>query len=687
MQSDTKNTFSERNTYFLRLAIRLLVAACFLFSLTNFLAGKPLWVVIFNFAFGLIFTLALWLLKKSQTAVVWYLAVFYQSFIFGHAYFLLPGKQIEIGLGLVVVLAPLFFSDRKIAFILVVNIFLYHLAVFRAGYEQFFVGSYIFFFVLMLIMRAIVRENRRYETQLEEQKKIIEQDAATIREVSELKSVFFSNITHELKTPLTLILAPLDNLLSREQLSERNRSLIQLIRKNAMQLLNRVNELLLFSELEVKKVHIKESQVKVRAFFQEVFSLFELKAIQQGLQFKLKNEIDDSVYLLLDAAKLEIIIVNLLSNAIKFTAGGGLVGLEVKRKNAHLYICVYDTGIGVSPEFKETIFERFGRVSHQTYFEGSGIGLALSKELIQLMGGQILLDEGYNEGASFIVTLPWNEIESDSGLPGYELHFDSREVKPVSKGITKKLDIPLIMLVEDNQDLRGFIASLLDSEYQILEAADGKHALKLLEESKPDLVITDLMMPEMGGEELVRRMKSSEKLTSIPVMVLTARSEDADKMNLLRIGVDDYLTKPFQENELLVRSKNLIKNYHLRTAQKSGGGPLGKDSKPDFLEKVETLMQAQLSNPDYAMKNLAEDMAMSLKSLQVKLKSLTGLTPKQYQTALLMHKARQRIKSNKVHSVSNLALEMGYEDAYYFSKAYKKNFGISPKEEFERMKA
>ncbi|KPM47420.1 response regulator [Jiulongibacter sediminis] len=682
MQSPAENTFLERNSYFIRLAVRLLVSACLLFSLTNFLAGSPLTVVWFNLGFGLLFIPAFWLLKRNQISAVWYLTIFYQAFIFGHAYFLLPGKQIETGLGLVAVLAPLFFSGRKLIFIVLVNATLYHLALFGAGYDKFFVGSYIFFFVLMLIMRAIVNENRRYEAQLEEQKKIIEKDAATILEASELKSTFFANITHELKTPLTLILAPLDSLLNSPTLSDKSRFLIQLIRKNGIQLLNRVNELLLFTQLEVKKVQLNESKVKVKAFFQEVFSLFELNAIQKGLRFEIESDLNDADYLLLDTPKLEIIVVNLLSNAIKFTPQGGRVTLQVNESGNRLMVRVADTGPGISPEYQETIFERFGRVSHETYFEGSGIGLALSKELVQLMDGELTLDDTYDEGAGFIVSLPWKPVEPGSASSGYQLNYETGEVKTPLQTQHSDDQRPILLLAEDNQDLRVFVADLLSGDYQVIQAADGKEALELLGKTWPDLIITDLMMPEMDGEELVRVLKRNEQYRSIPVIVLTAKSEDGDRINLLRIGVDDYLTKPFRENELRVRARNLIKNYHLRI---SSDEEVKTNDKPDFLEKVEKLMVSQLSNPEYGMTDLAEDMAMSQKGLQVKLKSLTGLTPKQYRTALLMHKARQKVKSQSFQTVTELSLEMGYEDAHYFSKAYKKHFGITPKEELDRM--
>ncbi len=682
--------YEERRIYYLRVILSLLIFSCFTFSLTNYIFHRPLTVVIYNLIFGIVFTFGISFLRKRTQFTTWYTAILFQVFMFGHAYFLLPGKQIEHGLPIAIIMAPLFLEGAALWILLLANAVLFHIALLHAHYDSFFIGIYIFYFVLFLIVRAVTKENKKYEEELQRQKKIIEQDAEEIKKADQLKTTFFSNVTHELKTPLTLIMAPLESMLKSGELSGKNIYFLKLIRNNGFKLIRRVNELLEFSKLGLERAKINLSSLHISSFADEVLTIFKTQAIHKGINFNGKFYLKDNDVVKIDVGKLEIIVNNLLSNAIKFTPQNGNVDLLIRLEQNQLEIKVEDSGVGISPKDMDLIFERFGQSDQQNYYEGAGIGLALSKELVELMGGEISVESVPDKGSTFTVQIPCSSASQEEAT-----NYISE-----SKGEEWTLNEPIpiddddkkhsILIVEDNKDLREYLSVILTPRYDVKTAENGKEALDFLQNSKennvilPSLILSDLMMPEMNGQALIQAIKSEESLSNIPLLVLTAVMKKPVKLDLLRIGVDDYLVKPFMEEELILRIDNLVKNHKARTNNENDQKTYPEGSK--WLKQVESIVYLHIGESDYKLSDLANDLHISPKRLQQKIKEQTGMTPKKYQQSILLHKARELIYEGLYSTVSELSLAMGYEDQSYFTKLYKSFYGISPSDELKRVR-
>lgn len=532
--------------------------------------------------------------------------------------------------------------------------------------------------------------------QIESDKQIIEKQAEELRNLDKLKSRFFANVSHELRTPLTLILAPLKTVIRRESLQGQDDANIRMAYKNGKRLLNLVNELLDLSKLESGNMKIKLDSQELFPFISRIIASFESFAKEAGVHLTYTFLLDEHVKVKLDPKKTEIILINLLSNAFKFTSSGGTVAVNValsqpetqhpKLETPNLLISVSDTGRGIHPKDLPYIFNRFFQSEQIATAEGgTGIGLALSQEFSRLMGGKIHVSSELDKGSIFALHIPFIEskeliesLEKESITPPEE-----KLIIPQYSTDGKKAHL---LLVEDNVDLRRFIKSLLDPIYHVTAVQHGQEGLRTLAQmTSCDLIISDIMMPVMDGYQMLEIIKADPDYLHIPVIMLTARADIKDKLKALRIGVDDYILKPFEEEELLVRAANLIRNKKARQKedqqafmQGQGESVAASTEGQKWLQDVEETVRKKLNLHEFNVENLAFDMSMSRQNLNAKIKGLTGLTASQYIQEARLMEARDMLASRRVHAVKAAALEVGIKDVKYFSKKFKERFGKLP---------
>lgn len=566
-----------------------------------------------------------------------------------------------------------------------------------------------------LLLERMVQERTQ---KIMEDKLTIEQQATELQELNEMKSRFFANVSHELRTPLTLILGPLARVLRRDRLEKTDQRALGMMQANGQQLLKRINELLDLSRLEAKKMTVNRQALQLEPFLQQLLASFQAAAQLKSIQLSLDFRPDKSLQLFTDKDKLEKILSNFLSNAVKFTPDGGRVSLEVsgsrfrvsgeqatrnpklKTRN-YLTIAVSDTGPGLPPEDLEKVFDRFYQARSTDQASGTGIGLSLAKELAELMEGKVWTESEVGKGASFFLEIPLEEVtgqtqqvEEVEMLPTLAEKIPA----PVSQG---KAQQATILLAEDNPDMQQYIREVL-FDYEVITANNGAEALKGLatrsfEDSgqdpksetrnSPDLIISDIMMPVMDGMAFLSHLKADDQLCQIPVIMLTARAGLESKLEALRIGIDDYLTKPFHEEELRARISNLLRNMRSRKARVSvqteeaaaaaeEPAPSAADLK--WLQEVESRILQGIGDSRFNLGELADQLALSPRRLQQKIKSLTGLTPKQYQREIQLEQARRLLESGAFATVAEVSYQVGFDAPHYFSSLYQKRYGKKP---------
>ena len=396
---------------------------------------------------------------------------------------------------------------------------------------------------------------------------------------------------------------------------------------------------------------------------------------------------------------METILFNLLSNAFKFTPNGKQILVHAIDTGENLTIEVKDTGRGIHPEDLPFVFDRFYQTKQKNAAAegGTGIGLALTKEFVQLMKGNIEVESELEKGAVFKVEIPKVEVISQlSGEEAGAIHDEILKTENAPQVIDNKeiatSQKTVILLVEDNMDLQDFIKSLLEPDYQIITADNGREALARLHEASvpkgghPKLIISDIMMPFMDGYQFLAAVKSDKNYRHIPMIMLTSRAAMEDRLKALRIGVDDYLTKPFVQEELLARVENLLKNAEMRQTVSSTFPKfdepqnLPTEEEQTWLAQLEQTILSNIGNFTYTLDDLAQDMRLSKRQLHRRINQLIGQTPNEYIKTLRLAKARELLKTRKGTSVKAIAYSVGFKDVVYFSKQFKKEFGKLPSE-------
>ncbi len=565
------------------------------------------------------------------------------------------------------------------------------------------------------VLENVVEERTRQlagqAEQLAGQTHQLEEQAEKLKEMDQQKSLFFANISHEFRTPLTLIQGPVEQSLQTpgESISKEDKIMI---RNNTNRLLRLVNQLLDLSKLDAHSLELKPVSGDIFGFLRTIGSAFSSHADQRKINYYVHVP-EDKLYVMFDHDKLEKIIYNILSNAFKFTSDNGEITIKVflheqSLENNLLTIEITDNGIGISPGQQQFIYDRFYQTDNSLTreHEGSGIGLALTKELLILMNGNIDVESQPGKGSKFIIKLPI-VIQSGLHLPPIEAKellsedlikqpYTFDEAKNVTadsetSGEKYKPETPIILIVEDNTDMRGFIRKQLVNDYRILEASNGQEGLETATREIPDLVITDLMMPQMDGISLCKNLKASEHTNHIPVIMLTAKAGQEQKIEGLETGADSYLTKPFDRKELQVRVKNLI-NQRIQLREKYSKEVLLEPKHipissldEQFLQKVMKYLENNLSDAEFGVPEMQDTLAMSKTQLYRKMRAITNEAPGEFMRNYRLKRAAQ-ILAQKGENVTQVAYVVGFNNLSYFAKCFKELHGVAPSEYFEKTK-
>lgn len=524
----------------------------------------------------------------------------------------------------------------------------------------------------------------RLEQTVAERTEQVQQQADQLREMDRVKSRFFVNLTHEFKTPLTLIINPARELLqiSQEALT---RQYAGFIVQNSERLQQLINQLLDLSKLENGQPDIFTQPIELVQWTRNHTALFQPLAQQKNIRLSFHSSVNE-LWMEADTDKLEKMLHNLLSNAIKFSHANGQVEVQTScLKDNRFTITVKDQGIGIPASKLPYIFDRFYQVdaSDTRSREGAGIGLSLTKELTQLLGGEITVESEEGRGSCFVLTLPYKPAVSDkTSTPG------SAQSIPLPVNLTAPGDKlpdgrPLILIVEDNPDLRQFMSLSLGEKYQVISAGDGAEGSRLALEQIPSLIITDIMMPERNGYELCELLKTDNRSSHIPVIMLTAKADYDSRIQGIETGADAYLIKPFDKRELIAVTENLLHNrQHLR--EKYGKDPVWLSGLKDlpsmeqaFIEKVRTSIAAHLDDPGYGADQLAGDLALSRTQLHRKLKQLIDQSPGELIRIIRMQRAHALLQ-NRTATVAEVAYMVGYGNPANFSTSFSRHFGYPP---------
>ena len=531
--------------------------------------------------------------------------------------------------------------------------------------------------------------------QLTNQSKQLEEQTEKLREIDKMKSTFFANISHEFRTPLTLILNSLSDKIENVKSAGKEEDLLQfeLMHRNARRLLNLINQLLDLSKLDAKEMKLYEENIDLVKLLNVIHASFSSLAQSKDITFNIFVP-DEKIICRVDCDKFEKIFYNLLSNAFKFTPRGGKIEFKAQMhddlKGRKMIVTVSDSGRGIATDQVEHVFNRFYQ-GKQYYSDeqGTGIGLALTKELVELHGGKIIVESSEGNGANFIVTLPLGDATGEESFREQKIveqEFAVSELIRKEEEVTfEQVEKPTVLVVEDNEDLRHYLKRALGEQYIIIEAEDGLKGLQKAYGAIPDLIVSDWMMPEMDGITMCQKLKTDERTSHIPVILLTAMAGDNAKLQGLETGADDYLTKPFDNRELNIRIKNLIENRRQMRERFSKEMLLGpkkitvKSMDEKFLQKVLEAVETNMGDPDFSMEKFGQQVALSRMQLHRKLKALTDQSPGDFLRSMRLKRAKRLLES-RTGNVSEVAYEVGFNNLSYFSKCYKEEFGISPNE-------
>ena len=520
-----------------------------------------------------------------------------------------------------------------------------------------------------------------------------ERERVQLKELDHLKSRFFANISHEFRTPLTLILGPVQQLKASNKISSGEQQQLGIVEKYARSLLRLVNQILELTKLEVGKMQLEPQSFDWINMVKVISYSFESAAQQKEIQLTVKSP-TATLPVYLDQSKMEQVLINLLSNAIKYTPAGGKIEVHthLDQNNQVLQLTIQDNGIGISEAEQKFIFQHFYQADHGDFTNdqpSSGIGLALTKELVQLHQGSIEVDSQRGQGTRFIVNIPLsknkaNPVSSNSEKPVEWMSASKPASTPLPSSVSSdQEEKPLILIVEDHPDIQQYIQSCLSDEYQLILANDGEAGIRQAVEQIPSLIITDVMMPGKDGFELTKTLKEHPATSHIPIIILTGKSSQESKIEGLHASADDYLTKPFDAIELQLRIKNLLDNRQKWVShfEKSASNPkpaLAIPSQEDaFIQKALRIVEAELSDENFSVEKLGKALHLDRTQLFRKLKAITGQNPSGFIRTVRLKKAYALLE-NRTATVGEVAFSVGFSSTHYFSRCFKEQFGQTP---------
>lgn len=525
----------------------------------------------------------------------------------------------------------------------------------------------------LLLARHILLQRAAMRFALAQERK----EAHRLHELDMMKIRFFTNVSHEFRTPLSLILTPLDKIIQNTDDPARKNQ-FHLIHRNARRLLNMVNQLLDFRKLEVQELRLNTSKGDIVRFIRELSYSFTDIAEKKNIDFSFSESIS-TLCTSFDPDKMERIIFNLLSNAFKFTPEGGEVGVTLDFDPVGMLILrVKDTGIGIGKDKQEKIFERFfqNEIPGSMVNQGSGIGLAITWEFVRLHNGTIKVESEPGEGSCFTVMLPVVIAEGEVAEPA--------PVAPVEAAKRdKKNKKQTVLLVEDNEDFRFYLKDNLREYFNILEAVNGKEGWQKTLGAHPDLVVSDISMPEMNGIDLCRKIKEDKRTAFIPVILLTALTGEEQQLRGLETGANDYMTKPFNFEILLSKIRNLLtqqetaRKTYTKQVEASPSRPKVESNDEKFIRQALDLVEKNMANPDFSVEEMSRELFISRVALYKRLLALTGKTPIEFIRSVRLKRAAQLLEKSQ-HTVSEIAYQVGFNNPKYFSRYFKEEFGVLP---------
>lgn len=539
----------------------------------------------------------------------------------------------------------------------------------------------------------------RQKEELAEQRDQLLMLSKNLEEATQAKLVFFTNISHEFKTPLTLILGPLDRLQEKENLSEEGKQLILLMRKNVHLLLKLIDQIIDFRKTETGKMQMTFTFGDLKLFISDICQSFRFLAQKKHIHFNFFSDGDDFV-LWFDSDKMEKICYNLISNAFKFTPENGKIEVKLSKyalkDEFFAKIIVSDSGIGMPNSQLDKIFDRFFKIGNNT--QNSGIGLHLTKMLVELHNGIIEVQSVEGKGSTFTVTIPFKQkdIAMSEQYPdiNFERNYQEKiNYMDVSDEINDEYNAekPLILLVDDNADVRNFIKTLLQNEYTLIEAKDGQSGLLKAMKYVPDLIVSDVMMDKMNGFELCKAVKENISTSHIPVILLTAYAMDEQRSLGFESGADAYIPKPFNENLLKIRIRKTIENRkklkeyfqnHLAFGDKK---ELLNEVDNNFLERFRRIIEENLMDTELNIDDIGKSMGLSRVQLYRKVKSLTNYSPNEFIRIIRLKTAEQMMITGE-KSISEIAYDTGFTSPSYFTKCFKEYFNENPTDFLKRIK-
>lgn len=552
-------------------------------------------------------------------------------------------------------------------------------------------------------------ELKRLNVELGEKNEEMKRLNEEVLELTHSRLVFFTNISHELRTPLTLIADPVEMLLEDAGIKGKSRELLKMVQRNALALQQLVSNILDFRKIQNGKMELKLYRFDIVKTLTTWVGDFQLTAERK--QIRLHLDVDDlkgSHEMIADQEKISRIVFNLLSNALKYTPAGGEIFVSLKDEGANLRLDVRDTGKGISQDEADKIFERFFQAKGAA--SGTGIGLALVKSFVELHHGEARVESELGKGSDFIVVIPRKQegdsqvIHNDVDIVDNSANASASEGKNVvdesvlqyiddgdrSRGkvqqlVSENTNRPTVLVIDDNTDIRQYERTLLQDEYIVLEAADGKEGLAVALKEVPDLVICDVMMPVMDGLEFTKQLKTNTATSHIPVIMLTAKNLEEHRAEGYEHGADSYITKPFHSKVLLARIENLLRQRQLlkhlyqgtKETEKEISESLLEDRDKQFLKQLQAIIQKNLSDSEFGVEDMGQQIGLSRVQLYRKVKAMTGSSVVDLLRKARLAKARRLLETRSM-SVSEVAYEVGFSAPSYFTKCFKEEYGMLP---------
>lgn len=566
------------------------------------------------------------------------------------------------------------------------------------------IWAYLFYALcLTALMVAFVRFKTR-QAALRSSLEFERKEKERIEELNQVKLRFFTNISHEFRTPLTLILGQIEVLMQMD-LGTTVYNRIQRIYKNAWHMRNLISELLDFRKQEQGYLKLRVEEQNLVTFTRQIYMCFYEYAQKKEITYRF-DSVEETISVWFDPIQLQKVIFNLLSNAFKYTSNKGNITVEVRKVASQAVVSVCDTGIGIPVEHISKIFDRFYQTdnasSSSSFTLGTGIGLALAKGIMNMHHGKIEVESTVGEGTKFILSLPLGNrhfsdeemavtegreslIIPESSVSSYgQLMAEEIKEPELQKNIDEE-DKPTILLVDDNTELLSMLEDIFLPMYNVYTACNGREGLEMAQQIQPDLIVSDVIMPEMSGKDLCYKIKTNVELSHISVVLLTAQTSVEYVVEGLMFGADDYITKPFNIKVLVARCNNLIKNKKRLIAHYAGKviteSPVAEainEKDKELLTKCVNIVRENFENPDFDVTALASELCMGRSKLYMQFKQMTGLTPNEFILKVKLDEAMSLLTEHPELNITEISVRLGFSSPRYFSKSFKAFFGIAP---------